>query len=346
MRYESIPLFKCPTCGFPELQHLTFSEQSPQEINDGVIWCIQCQNWYPIQDGLLDLLTGALVYEEDRKNFWNIYSDQLQKIGLFSSLNWMDEGKKELQSIQQTHFDWYANNELQTYSAYEKLPFWLAADRQAFDPWRKNIVPGGWLLDVGCAEGRSTFKLMDLGINVVGFDVSKSLVRQAINRYRSGSFNAKATFCVADASHFPFKNSSFDYVLIYGVLHHLPDPAFACKETARVLKLNGKYFGSENNRSVFRAIFDLLQKINPLWQEEAGPEALISSKLISEAFMNTGVEVKSYTSVFLPPHFVNLLTPEQADRLLSITDKIGRAIPIIRNNGGLIVINSIKSTEE
>jgi len=346
MRYESIPLFKCPTCGSPDLQHLTFSEQSPQEINDGVVWCVKCKNWYPIQDGVLDLLTGALVYVEDRKNFWITYSDQLEKIGLSSSLNGMDENKKELQSIQQTHFDWYANNEQQTYNTYEQLPFWVAADRLAFEPWRKNIVPGSWLLDVGCAEGRSTFKLMDLGINVVGFDVSKSLVRQAINRYRSGSFKAKATFCVADASNFPFKNSSFDYVLIYGVLHHLPDPVFACKEAARVLKLKGKYLGSENNRSMFRVIFDLLQKINPLWQEEAGPEALISSKLISEAFTGTGVKVTSYTSVFLPPHLINLLSQKKADQLLSVTDKIGRAIPGLRNNGGLIVIDGLKSSGE
>lgn len=342
MRYEVIPLLKCPACNFLELKHLTFSEKASQEIEDGVLWCANCMNWYPIQDGLLDLLTGSLTYFEDRNNFWAAYSTRLEKVGLSSSFI-KDENKKDLQSIQQSHFDWYASNELQTYSNYEQQPFWLAADRLVFEPWRKDIKPGGWLLDVGCAEGRSTFKLMDLDINIIGFDISKSLVRQAINRYRSGSYKAKATFCVADASYFPFRDSSFTYVLIYGVLHHLPDPTFACKEAARVLNLNGKYFGSENNRSVFRIFFDLLQKINPLWHEEAGPEALISHKLISEAFMGTGVEVTSYTSVFLPPHLINLLSQKKADQLLSLTDKIGKAIPLLRNNGGLIVLNGIKS---
>lgn len=345
MRYEAIPLLKCPVCNSTDLKHSTFVERSPEEIGDGVLWCAACKNWFPIQDGLLDLLTGALAYVEDRKNFWAQYQAQMEKNGLgLGAL--ADEGEKKLQSIQQSHFDWYANNDLQTYLAYEQQPFWLAADKLAFDPWRKEIAPGSWLLDVGCAEGRSTFKVMDLDINIVGFDVSKSLVRQAINRYRAGAFKARATFCVADASNFPFQNSSFNYVLIYGVLHHLPNPTFACKEVARVLKLRGKYLGSENNSSMFRAIFDLLQRLNPLWHEEAGPEALISRNLFQNAFKGTGVEIKTYTSVFVPPHLVNLLSQQKANRFLEITDKIGRAIPVLRDNGGLIVIDGLKSKED
>jgi ubiquinone/menaquinone biosynthesis C-methylase UbiE/uncharacterized protein YbaR (Trm112 family) len=346
MRYEIIPLLKCPSCNSSNIEHLTFAEYSQQEINDGVLWCGECKNWYPIQDGLLDLLTGPLIYIEDRKKFWETYSKQLEKIGLFPNLTTTNEDKKDLQSIQQTHFDWYASNDVQNYNDYEKQPFWVAADRLAFESWQKEITPNSLLLDVGCAEGRSIFKLMDLDINVIGFDVSKALVRQAINRYRAGSFKANATFCVADASSFPFKDSSFNYVLIYGVLHHLPDPIFACKEVARVLKLNGKYIGSENNKSVFRVFFDLLQKLNPLWHEEAGPEALISHDLFSKAFKDTGVELKTQTSIFLPPHLINLFPQKMANQLLSITDKIGRAIPFMRNNGGLIIINALKSKEE
>lgn len=345
MRYEVIPLLKCPVCNSTDLKHSTFVERSPEEVGDGVLWCAACNNWFPIQDGLLDLLTGALAYVEDRKSFWATYHAQMEKNGL--GLDTLaDKDEKELQSIQQAHFDWYANNDLQTYLAYEQQPFWLAADKLAFDPWRKEMAPGSWLLDVGCAEGRSTFKVMDLDINVVGFDVSKALVRQAINRYRAGAVKARATFCVADASKFPFTNSSFNYVLIYGVLHHLPNPTVACKEVARVLKLHGKYLGSENNSSMFRAVFDLLQRLSPLWHEEAGPEALISRDLFENAFKGTGVDIKTYTSVFVPPHLVNLLSRQKATQFLEITDKIGRAIPVLRDNGGLIVIDGFKSKED
>jgi len=342
MRYDSISLFQCPVCNFLDLEHFTFSEFSPQEIDEGVVWCGNCNSWFPVEGGLLDLLTGNLSYTQDRQNFWQKYSVQLEKIGL-SPIKMVGESRKDLQTVQQSHFDWYANNELQTYSAYEKQPFWKATDRLAFDLWRKDVVPGGWLLDVGCAEGRSTFNFMDLDINIVGFDVSKLLVRQAISRYRAGNYKAKAVFCAADASRFPFKSSSFNYVLIYGVLHHLPEPIFTCKEVVRVLKIDGKYFGSENNQSAFRVVFDLMQRLTPLWHEEAGPEALISSKMLSEAFKDTNMEWTTYTSVFAPPHLVNLFSQKMADWFLTITDRFGRAVPVLRNNGGLIVINGIKS---
>lgn len=342
MRYDVIPLLKCPICRSSDLECLTFKEYSVQEIDEGVIWCGECKNWYPIQDGLLDFLTGSLAYVDDRRKFWMAHSDQMKKNGLNPGLS-TDDDKKNLQAIQQHHFDWYANNSLQTYNEYEQQPFWRAADRLVFELWNKDVTPDSTLLDVCCAEGRGAFRFMDLDVTIVGFDVSKALVRQAIRRYRTGSFRAKATFFTADAGHFPFKDSSFDRVLVYGVLHHLPDPVSACKEIARVLKPNGKYFGSENNSSIFRPIFDVLQKLNPLWHEEAGPEALISKGSITEAFKDTDIKVRIHTSVFLPPHLVNLLTQKDADRLISITDNIGRAIPFLRDHGGLIVINGIKS---
>jgi len=58
------------------------------------------------------------------------------------------------------------------------------ADTIAFDNWRKDIRPSTRLLDIGCAQGRSTYKLMDLNVQIVAFDISKRLIRQAIERYR------------------------------------------------------------------------------------------------------------------------------------------------------------------
>jgi len=46
-----------------------------------------------------------------------------------------------------------------------------AADAIAFDEWKPTIRPGSWLLDVGCGNGRSTFKLGDVDVNILAFDV-------------------------------------------------------------------------------------------------------------------------------------------------------------------------------
>jgi ubiquinone/menaquinone biosynthesis C-methylase UbiE/uncharacterized protein YbaR (Trm112 family) len=338
MNRNVLNLLRCPVCLKNGLSYAAFKEND-EEIIDGVLWCKDCLNWYPNENGLLDLLRKGLAYDDDRNIFWDKYSDFLIALGLsrdFQEEN--DSPDNTLQTKQQSHFDWYADNDKQTYFEYEHQPFWSAVDKIAFNSWRKTIQPGKWVLDIGCAEGRSTFKLMDLDINIVGFDISKCLVRQAINRYRQDSYSAKATFFAADATSLPFVDNAFDYVLIYGVLHHLPDPEETCHEVARVLKNGGIYFGSENNLSIFRKIFDLLQKISPLWHEEAGPEALISKKRLGQIFKDTGVQINIKNSVYLPPHLLNLMSEWLAYRCLSISDRIGQAIPFLRDNGGLILI--------
>jgi ubiquinone/menaquinone biosynthesis C-methylase UbiE/uncharacterized protein YbaR (Trm112 family) len=346
MDLSTISMFKCPACGNCKLLAEIFPNVNDGKEEDGVVWCPDCLMWYPIEDGLLELLAGGLIYTEDRVKFAQRHAWHLNKLGLNPSLvSDADQVDNRLQIQQQTHFDWYAQNSKQSYSEYEQTPFWLAADRLAFDKWRKDIGSGKRLMDVGCAQGRSTFKLMDLDISIIGMDISKHLVRQALDRYRRGKFTAKATFLVADASSLPLINNTVDFVLIYGVLHHLPDPQKTCREVARVLKPGGVYFGSENNQTIFRKVFDFLQKLRPLWFEEAGPEALISAEKLNTAFSGTGVSIQTHTSVFLPPHLINLMKETTAYRWLRFFDGIGQCLPFIRNNGGLILIRGQKKTE-
>ena len=72
-------------------------------------------------------------------------------------------------------------------------------------------------------------------------------------------------------------------MLVYGVLHYRPDPQAACSEIART---EGVYLGSENNETIFRAGFDLLQRSHlargggecGLDLEEQPPEMVRSEK--------------------------------------------------------------------
>src|SRR5205823_3919782 len=125
---------------------------------------------------------------------------------------------------------------------------------------------------------------------------SKGLVRQAIERTDRGDGSAQVTFMVADATTLPFLDESFDYVLTYGVLHHLPDPPQICREIGRILKPGGTFFCSENNRTVLRRVFELLQRLNPLWYEEAGEYAQISRLELADWFASAGLSGSIRTS--------------------------------------------------
>jgi ubiquinone/menaquinone biosynthesis C-methylase UbiE len=262
----------------------------------------------------------------------------MQTLGLQPDTAPTNKAAVEAQRIQQEHFDWYAGNDTQTYSAYEQMPFWREVDAKTFAAWRKELQPGKWLLDVGCAQGRSTFKLLDLPLQVVGFDISKACIRQAITQYRQGKYQAEATFFVGDGSALPFTPQSFDYALIYGVLHHLPDASKTCRDLAEILKPGGVYFGCENNQTIFRKLFDWMMKIIPIWHEEAGAQPLISASDFRCWFEGTPIHVQTTTQVFVPPHLVNLLGCKVGGSVMHMTDWLYGHLPVLKHQGGLIMI--------
>jgi len=340
---EALSRLACPACGKSPLQHKILEAQDDRTIQEAVVWCDSCRAWFPLEDGVLDLLMGDLAYVDDRKAFAGRRAAELRGLGLSPGAGTEASVESDLQSKQQAHFDWYAQNEKQSYLEYEQMPFWEAVDELTFADWRPRFTPGGWLLDVGCGNGRSTFKIADLDINVLAFDVSKGAIRQAEARARAAHPNARMSFLAADAKRFPIRDAVMDHVLIYGVLHHVPDPRATCLEVARILKPGGIYFGSENNETIFRAIFDLLQRLKPIWYEEAGPEALISDTTVRQAFASTGVDVTTRSMVFVPPHLINLLPRDLGRSVLRVADRVGRAVPVVSSNGGLIVIEGTKS---
>ncbi|MEP6994180.1 MAG: methyltransferase domain-containing protein [Acidobacteriota bacterium] len=343
MRSEILRLLLCPECPASPLEHDAFSRSADGAIDSGVAWCVFCRGWYPIEDAVLELLRASLAYAEDRDQFWRKHVVRMRNLGLAQTRMRPPGPHDDATRRQQTHFDWYAANEKQTYSTYETMPFWRAADALAFGPWREEIRPGRRLLDVACAQGRSTFPWMDLDLDIVAFDISKALIRQAKQRYDRLRPKARATFLVADAARFSFAAESFDYVLAYGVLHHMPDPVQTCLEIARVLRPGGTFFGSENNQTVFRKAFDFLQSLSPLWHEEAGEHPLISFAKLRRWLEPAGFELSLRTSVFLPPHVVNWFGQGGAPRLLRTTDHLATAIPLVRDQGGLILIRAEKT---
>lgn len=94
------------------------------------------------------------------------------------------------------------------------------------------------ILDIGCAAGRDTEILSDMGFSVVGADLAEKLLAIARESYPN------IEFILADMRNLPFSDNSFDAIWANAVLHHVSKEEMpqALKEFCRVLAHHGVLF--------------------------------------------------------------------------------------------------------
>ncbi len=112
----------------------------------------------------------------------------------------------------------------------------LAAQRAAQTHIWGHILPDRWqalmqhagtsVLDVGCANGVYVAKLLEHGYQAQGID----LLPYVEWAHLPGHFQ------VADATRLPFADESFDTVIAFETLEHVPEPALALAELHRVTR--------------------------------------------------------------------------------------------------------------
>jgi ubiquinone/menaquinone biosynthesis C-methylase UbiE len=118
-----------------------------------------------------------------------------------------------------------------------------ALDLAGFDP-------GETVLDVATGSGRMLLQLLQRGYSVVSGDVDQEALDTA--RERLGDLAHKATLVIMDAHKVQFDDDSFAAATLANAIHHIPDPAGALDEIARVLTPHGKLLVTEFNAEGFR----------------------------------------------------------------------------------------------
>jgi SAM-dependent methyltransferase len=94
--------------------------------------------------------------------------------------------------------------------------------RRALLPWLPRVVAGSSMaLDVGCGVGRWSAELTRRGHEVVGLDLSPSMLEQA--RLRAGVPGARCTFELGDVTSFDL-GRKFQLIVCVTVLQHVLNP--------------------------------------------------------------------------------------------------------------------------
>jgi 2-polyprenyl-3-methyl-5-hydroxy-6-metoxy-1,4-benzoquinol methylase len=150
------------------------------------------------------------------------------------------------------HDEWVTN-----YRTPENEPFF----ELAFDYIEKGLNPpqNSTILDAGCGTCNHSIRLAKRGFRCTAVDFSEKILKKARLNVEKRGLETRITIKREDVTSLSFKDETFDYILCWGVLMHIPNLEKALSELSRVLKLNGAIIISESNVYSIQSL--ALQKI-------------------------------------------------------------------------------------
>src|SRR5213594_2433459 len=99
--------------------------------------------------------------------------------------------------------------------------------------------PGATFLDAGCGSCAHSVRLARRGFNVRAVDFSESALAMAEDYVNSKELQDQIILGRESLLELSFLDETFDYVLCWGVLMHIPEVERAVSELSRVIKPGG-----------------------------------------------------------------------------------------------------------
>jgi ubiquinone/menaquinone biosynthesis C-methylase UbiE len=111
----------------------------------------------------------------------------------------------------------------------------------AFDFIIHAIIPpeNSLFLDAGCGNCSHSIHLAKRGFRIQAVDFSENVLEMAEENVKEKGFAERIKIKREDLTSLSFGNETFNYILCWGVLMHIPDVEKAIGELARVLKPGG-----------------------------------------------------------------------------------------------------------
>ena len=113
--------------------------------------------------------------------------------------------------------------------------------------YARRYAEGRRALDAGCGTGYGSAELAQSAITVTGLDVATEPIAFARATYPIPGLH----FVVSSCEALPFPPNSFDLVVAFEVIEHLPDHRSFVQECARVLTHHGLFIVSSPNKKYY-----------------------------------------------------------------------------------------------
>ena len=223
------------------------------------------------------------------------------------------------------------------YQANNKFYSISESNRNYIRKWILDRYKGKRILDYCCGNGGFTVWLAENCTHAHGIDISPISIESAKKRAHLRGAEGKIDFYVMDAEATDFPKSSFDLVVVNGVLHHL-DLNRAYQELSRILKPNGEVICTEALRH--NIFINLYRKMTPHLRSPWEVEHILGRKEIkmAEDYFDRVKILKFYhlfTIASVP--FRNLPIFEPFRRILQAVDSVVLRIPMIKWQAWMVV---------
>ncbi|HEV8463043.1 MAG TPA: class I SAM-dependent methyltransferase [Gaiellaceae bacterium] len=104
----------------------------------------------------------------------------------------------------------------------------------------RSYADGRNVLDAACGVGYGTAFLAGTAATVIGVDLDEETIGYARDRYAAENVE----FETMDVTSLRFDDATFDVIVSFETIEHVPDAGSAIREAARVLKPDGVYIAS------------------------------------------------------------------------------------------------------
>jgi ubiquinone/menaquinone biosynthesis C-methylase UbiE len=179
-----------------------------------------------------------------------------------------------------------------------------------FEKYQKKKIR---ILEIGFGGGQLAYHIIKKGFNYEGIDVSETLTKVARKRCKKFS-KRKYSFKVGSMEEpLKYKKSSFDIVIVAGVLQYALNPDFVFKEIFRVMKKESTFICAQTNFYKLHYFFNFRSLLIRLFYIFSNEQLEISNSLRSllletnlKKLFNKSQKNKIKESKFLNKDFVKV----------------------------------------
>jgi SAM-dependent methyltransferase/uncharacterized protein YbaR (Trm112 family) len=222
-------------------------------IEQGVLVCVACERWYPIRDGLPELMPDHLRYWDDDREWLQVCQHDWDAVEL-----------EEVWEMLLAH----------TYPGEQSYVDAGAHYKQAEMAVTRRILPEGFLgpaavapfnpsipnfsidliarfvtavsrlgcgvnsrvFDLGCGYAWTTEWLVRLGYQAIGVDICRDYILAGLPRLGENLPH----LIVGDIENLPLCDESVDAILSFDAFHHIPNRPRAMQHLARIMRAGAK----------------------------------------------------------------------------------------------------------